>query len=112
MPSVGGRSRTFDPSLENGQATLVTPSLGIARPRRPGPNPRDLLPLEPAGSHWMVGGPNEQRVVELFTSWRAENEIAEYALDVPQTNTLARRSLREAMYGGTDVQVARACMVR
>jgi hypothetical protein len=67
------RSRTFDPSLENGQATLVTPSLGIARPRRPGPNPRDLLPLEPAGSHWMVGGPNEQRVVELFTSWRAEN---------------------------------------
>jgi hypothetical protein len=45
---------------------LVAAAIGITRSKRPGQIPKDLARLEHAGSRWMVGDPNEQRVVARF----------------------------------------------
>ena len=72
MPLAGG-PRAFNPSLEDGQATLIFTSVGIAQPRRPypGSTARSVERRENASMRYMTEGPNKQRVIAHFTSYRS-----------------------------------------
>jgi hypothetical protein len=68
MPS-SGRRRALSPSVENGQATLITTPIGIAHPRRPGLIP-SIIRREAARSRRLVNGPNELKVISKYTAYR------------------------------------------